>query len=106
MRDVKRKRPALVSFIPILPLAGAWRRDGLNVLFSILAAPVAAVLYFGWAALGTLRSGEVSLYVRANRDIRFSRRANPAGYWIAVLLVPRARRGLCLGHRHSRVVAM
>jgi len=63
-------------------------------------------LYFGWAALGTLRSGEVSLYMRANRDIRFSRKANPAGYWIAVLLVPRARRGLCLGHRHSRVVAM
>ena len=52
--------------------------------FLILAALVAAACYFGWSALGALRSGEVSLYVRANRDRRFSRRANPAGYWIVV----------------------
>ena len=49
--------------------------------FLILAALIAAACYFGWSALGALRSGEVSLYVRANRDRRFS---NPAGYWIVV----------------------
>jgi hypothetical protein len=52
--------------------------------FLILAALIAAACYFGWSALGALRSGEVSLYVRANRDRRFSRGANPAGYWIVV----------------------
>jgi hypothetical protein len=52
--------------------------------FLILAALVAAACYFGWSALGALRSGDVSLYVRANRDRRFSRRAKPAGYWLVV----------------------
>jgi hypothetical protein len=33
----------------------------------VLAALVAAAFYFGWSALGALRSGEVSLYLRANR---------------------------------------
>jgi hypothetical protein len=27
---------------------------------------------------------QISVYVRASRDRHFSRRANPAGYWIAV----------------------
>jgi hypothetical protein len=44
----------------------------------------AGAAYFGWTAAGALRSGEISVYVRANRDRHFSRRANPAGYWIAV----------------------
>ena len=44
----------------------------------------AGTAYFGWTAAGALRSGEISVYVRANRDRYFSRRANPAGYWIAV----------------------
>jgi hypothetical protein len=44
----------------------------------------AGAAYFSWTAAGALRSGEISVYVRANRDRYFSRRANPAGYWIAV----------------------
>jgi hypothetical protein len=44
----------------------------------------AGAAYFGWTAAGALRSGEISVYVRANRDRQFSRRANPAGHWIAV----------------------
>ena len=42
----------------------------------------AGAAYFGWTS--ALHSGEISVYVRANRDRYFSRRANPAGYWIAV----------------------
>jgi hypothetical protein len=52
--------------------------------YLILAALVAAAFYFGSSALGALHSGEVSLYVRANRDVRSSRKAKPAGYWIVV----------------------
>jgi hypothetical protein len=44
----------------------------------------AGAAYFGWTAAGALRSGEITVYVRANRDRYFSRRTNPAGYWIAV----------------------
>ncbi len=44
----------------------------------------AGAAYFGWTAGGALRSGEISVHVRANRGRYFSRRANPAGYWIAV----------------------
>ncbi len=41
-------------------------------------------VYAGWLALRALRSGEVTLHVRYNRDRRFSRRANPVGYWTVV----------------------
>ena len=44
----------------------------------------AGAAYFGWTAAGALHSGEMSVHVRANRDRYFSRRTNPAGYWIAV----------------------
>jgi hypothetical protein len=37
----------------------------------------AGAAYFSWTAAGALRSGEISVYVRANRDRYFSRRANP-----------------------------
>jgi len=40
----------------------------------------AGATYFGWTAAGALRSGAISVYVRANRDRQFSRRANPAEY--------------------------
>jgi hypothetical protein len=50
----------------------------------IVAALVAAACYFGWSALAALRSGEITLYVRASRDRYFSRRANPAAYWLVV----------------------
>jgi len=71
-----------------------------------IALLVAVAVYFWWLALGALRSGRISLYVRYNRDRDFSRRANPAGYWIVVCLVPRARCGLRLGRRDSFIVAM
>ena len=50
----------------------------------IVAALVAAAGYFGWSALAALRSSEVTLYVRGGRRRYFSRRANPAAYWLVV----------------------
>jgi hypothetical protein len=50
----------------------------------IVAALVAAAYYFGWSALMALRSGEVTVYVRASRHRHFSRRANPTAYWLVV----------------------
>ena len=44
-------------------------------------------VYFGWTAAGALRSGEISVYVRANRARQFSRRANLADRWTAVFLI-------------------
>ena len=52
--------------------------------FIQIAALAAAALYFGWLALAALRSGRISLYVRANRGRDFSRTASPAGYWIVL----------------------
>jgi hypothetical protein len=52
--------------------------------FFIVAALVAAACYFGWSALAALRSGDVTLYVRGGRHRYFSRRANPAAYWLVV----------------------
>jgi hypothetical protein len=49
----------------------------------IVAALVAAACYLGCSALAALRSGEITLYVRASRDRHFSRRANPAA-WLVV----------------------
>jgi hypothetical protein len=49
-----------------------------------IAFLAAGAAYFGWTAAGALRSGEISLYVRASRDRHFSRSASPGGYWIAV----------------------
>jgi hypothetical protein len=76
---------------------------GLLVQIVLLAAGPA---YFGWTAAGALRSGEISVYVRANRDRHFSRRANPAGYWTAVswclLLGMVAVAGLVLGDEHTQ----
>jgi hypothetical protein len=42
-----------------------------------IAFLAAGAAYFGWTATGALRSGEISVYVRASWDRRFSRRANP-----------------------------
>lgn len=58
--------------------------DSVNVLTAVVVAALG--LYFGWSALGALRSGEITLYVRYNRDRHFSRRVNPAAYWIVVSL--------------------
>jgi hypothetical protein len=41
-------------------------------------------LYLGITAIGALRSGEITVYVRYNRDRRVWRRRQPAAYWIAV----------------------
>jgi hypothetical protein len=49
-----------------------------------IAFLAAGAAYFGWTAVVALRSGEISVYVHANRDRHFSRRASPGGYWIAV----------------------
>jgi len=49
-----------------------------------IALLVGAAVYFGWLALRALRSGRISLFVRYNRDRDFSRRSNPAGYWIVL----------------------
>jgi hypothetical protein len=57
--------------------------DGVSRAIQIVLLAAGAA-YFGWTAAGALRSGEISVYVRANRDRHLSRRANPAGYWIAV----------------------
>jgi hypothetical protein len=69
--------------------------------FFIVAALVAAACYFGWSALAALRSGDVTLYVRGGRHRYFSRRANPAAYWLA-----RRRGGLHRGARHSHFMAV
>jgi hypothetical protein len=50
----------------------------------IIVALTAAACYFGWSALQALRSGDITLYVRASRQRYFSRRPNPAAYWVAV----------------------
>jgi hypothetical protein len=52
----------------------------------IQIALLVAAIYFGWLILGALRSGRITLYVRYNRDRNFSRRTNPAAYWIVVCL--------------------
>jgi hypothetical protein len=49
-----------------------------------IAFLAAGAAYFGWTAVVALRSGEISVYVHANRDRHFSRRASRGGYWIAV----------------------
>jgi hypothetical protein len=50
--------------------------------FFIVAALVAAAC--SWSALAALRSGGVTLYVRGGWHRYFSRRANPAVYWLVV----------------------
>jgi hypothetical protein len=65
-------------------LAPPEERDSRNVLFSYSCGAGCGRLLFRLVGAGAPRSGEVSPYVRANRDRRFSRRANPAAYWIVV----------------------
>jgi hypothetical protein len=39
-------------------------------------------LYLGWQSLVALRTGEITLYQRFNRSMRFSRESNPAAFWL------------------------
>lgn len=90
MRDVKRPRrreacylsSATHSLRALAPSRA--ERPAVSTFLIQIAFLAAGAAYFGWTAVVALRSGEISVYVRANRDRYFSRRANPGGYWIAV----------------------
>ena len=80
MRDVKRQSRAEARYLcPCHPWHSAVPTDQRMSTFLIQIVLLAGgAVYFGWTAAGALRSGEISVYVRANRGRQFSRRANPA----------------------------
>jgi len=89
MRDVKRQSRAEARYLcPCHPWHSAVPTDQRMSTFLIQIVLLAGgAVYFGWTAAGALRSGEISVYVRANRARQFSRRANLADRWTAVFLI-------------------
>src|SRR6516164_8926564 len=87
MHDVKRQPRAEACYLcPCHPWHSAVPTDQRMSTFLIQIVLLdAGAVYFGRTAAGALC--EISVYVRANRDRQFSRRANPAGRWMAVFLV-------------------